>query len=138
MPAAEICAARFDRAVITLGHPCDEVVSLCRLRRRDHIVKRRFRRAISDILAHAAAEQDRLLQHHADLPAQRLRIPLAHIHAIHQHRASIDIIETRDQVHQRALASAGRSQQRNLLTRLHAEADALQHIIAADRSRAIR
>ena len=102
----------------------DKIVRLGCLGRRDHLLQRRIRLAIGDILAHGAAEQGRRLRHHPDLRAQRFRVPVAHIHAIDQNAPAGHIIETREQADQRAFAGSGRAQQRHPLARLHLKADA--------------
>ncbi len=70
----------------------------------------RGRRCIStecDIRADRVIEEDDFLTHERDLFAQALELVFAHIVTIHANRAFIDIIEARQQIHERRLAAAG-------------------------------
>ena len=53
--------------------------------------------AIGDVVAHRDRKDQRRLQHHGDLPAQRLEPVVAHIDAVDQHRARARIEEARQQ-----------------------------------------
>ena len=132
LPAGEVGAARFDPAVVALRHLRDEFVGLRRFRRVNDFFVGGQGRAVGDVIAHAATEEDGLLHHHADAGAQSGRIPFAHIHAIYFHRTAADIVETRNQVDQSALAGTGRAQQRDLLPGIGAEANAVQDVVPAD------
>ena len=51
-------------------------------------------------------KQVRILEHHADLPAVMARIEAPEIDAIDANRSPAHVIEARDQVHDRRLATA--------------------------------
>ena len=53
--------------VVAVGQGHDEVVGGRLLRRGDDVLGRGALPAVGDVLGDGAAEQDRLLQHHADL-----------------------------------------------------------------------
>ena len=59
-----------------------------------------------DVLAHRAVEQDVLLQHDADLPAQPGGVDRREIDAVDQHAAALGHVEALDQLGERALARA--------------------------------
>ena len=52
------------------------------------------------------------------LRAQVLLRHLAHVHAVHQHAAAVDVVEARDQADQRRLARAGAADDRRDLARV--------------------
>ena len=117
-----------DHGVVPVRQLADEVVRVRRLRRRDHLLQRRLRQAVADVVQHRAVEQVRILEHHADLPAVVPGVELAHVHAVDPDRAARHVVETRDQVHDRRLAAARRPDEADQLTRLHVEAHAAQHL----------
>ena len=67
--------------------------------------------AIADVVAHARAEDRRLLRHEGHAGAQRQRIGLGDRHSIHQDVASLRIVEPQQQLQDRALAGPGRPDQ---------------------------
>ena len=73
--------------------------------------------------ADGAGEQEDVLEHQADRPAQRREIPLPHVDAVDRHPAGVDVVEAQQQVGQGALAGAGVADDRQRLTRLDRERD---------------
>ena len=70
LAAGEARALLADHRVVALGQLADEVMGAGKLRSVDHRLDRRCRVGDRDVLAHAAVEEQVLLQHHADLPSQ--------------------------------------------------------------------
>src|SRR5262249_25900051 len=117
LTAAQAGAALADDRVVALGQAGDKRVSVGRLCRGDDLLLSRIEPAVANILAHRAAEQDRLLRHQADLRAQTLLRHAAHVVAIDQQRAGRWVVKARDEVDQRALARAAGPDQRDDLAR---------------------
>ena len=98
-----------------------------RPRRFFHLLLRNVRLAVGDIVPHRVVEQHRLLRDDADLRAQRIQRHVPHIVVVDQNLPAADVKESRNQVHQRALARAARSNHRQHLARLHFQIDVVQH-----------
>ena len=60
----------------------------------------------SDVLAHGAAEQQRILRNDADLATQGIQLDLVDVVTIDENSALLWGIETRQKLHQSALAAA--------------------------------
>ena len=87
-----------------------------------------------------------LLQHHAELRAVARQAHRAQVHAVHQHRARVRVMERRHQARDGGLARAGRPHQRrhragrrreahrfeHRLAGLVGERDVVEHHVAAD------
>ena len=101
----------------------DELGRLRDLRRVAHLVVGGVLFAVADVLRDGAGEEDRLLRHEADLRAQLLLRHLAHVHAVHQDAAAVDVVEARNQVDQGGLARAGAADDRGHLARAAPERD---------------
>ena len=69
-----------------------------------HRLDRRGRVGDGDVLAHAAVEQQVLLQHHADLAAQLRGVDQADVDAVDQHPALLGRVQALHQLGQGALA----------------------------------
>jgi hypothetical protein len=106
-----------DHGVVAFRQFQDEVVRAGQLRRPHHLLQRRARIGQRDVVADAAVEQHVLLQHHADLAAQRGGVGQRQIDAIHQHAAALRHVEALHQLGQRALAGAGAADDADHLAR---------------------
>ena len=84
----------------------------------DHLLVGRVEPAVADVVHHRVGEQERILQHDADLRAQAGSGHIAHIDAVDRHRAARHIVEARQQIDDRGLARAGRPDDRDRLARL--------------------
>ena len=120
-----------DDGVVALGQRGDEVGGLRRLGRRPHLVHRGLGAAIGDVVAHGAREEERLLQHHADLRAQARQGHLAHVVSVDEHGAARHVVEARDEVDDGALARAGGAEEGHQLPRLDREAHPTQDLALA-------
>ena len=104
--------------------------------------------AVDQVVADRAAEQKRLLEHHADVPAEVARGQLAHVDAVEQHPARVDVVEAADQVHERRLAAAAATDDADLFARpdreVHLREDrtmalvAEGHVVEADLALGLR
>ena len=66
-----------DHRVVTVLEPRDEFMRMRRARRRDNPFLRRVRPAVGDVLRDRRAEEHRLLEDHADRPAQPAQLEFA-------------------------------------------------------------
>ena len=127
LPPGEHDAAFTHGRIIAIWEAGDELVCLGRLRCGDDFVLSGVRAAVADVLPDRATEEDGLLKHNADLPAQRVEAHIAHIMAIQHHLSLTHVVEAGDQIDDGALARARRPEQRHGLPWLGDEADSLQH-----------
>ena len=74
-----------------------------------------------DVFCDRPREQPRVLQHHAHAGTHIAARHRVHVHAVDSDLACIDVIKTHQQVHQRGLARAGRTHNRDLLAGLDLE-----------------
>ena len=88
-PPRKGLAALADQRVVAVGQPQDEFVSPGRLGGGDDLVARGLRPAVGDVLGDRAEEQERLLQHDADMPAIFGDGERADVDAVDQDRASM-------------------------------------------------
>ena len=114
-----------------MRQPLDEVVGVGRLGGFDDLFHRRLQAPVVDVVGDCSGEQDRLLRHHADLPAERLETQRAHVMAVEEDAPALWIVEARNEIHQRGLARAGRSHDGDDLPRFHVERDVGQRAGAA-------
>ena len=82
--------------VVALGQFAHEVVRTGQLGRPDDRLYGRARIGYGNVLAHAAVEQQVLLQHHADLSAQLRRVYQADVDAVHQQPAALGRVQALD------------------------------------------
>ena len=95
-----------DLGIVAIRETHNKVVRICRLRCLDHTQWISTWLGVGDVLINASREQIRLLEHNPKLTTQVVELDLPHINAIHQNTALIRIIETRNQVDDRGLASS--------------------------------
>ena len=80
---------------------------------------------VGDVVADRPLEEPGVLQHHPDLGAQVLAPQPGDVDAVEGDAPGVEVVEPHDEVDQRGLAGAGRSDDGNRLTRLDAEAHVL-------------
>src|SRR6185436_4969585 len=113
--------------VVPIRQRPNELIRIRDTRRRLDLTPRRIRPPIRDVLRHRHREQERVLQHHRHLPANRHHLMVTNIVTIHQHPPRPRIEEPRDQTHQRALPRPRRTHKRDRLTRRNPQIDLVQH-----------
>ncbi len=86
-----------------------------------------FRAAVGDVLPDRRAEQERVLQHEADLVAQRLDGEAPDVRAVDLDRPGDRVVEARDQVDDRRLAATRLADEGRDLSGLDREAEVLEH-----------
>ena len=88
-------------------------------------------RRVCDVVAERRREQERVLGHHGHLAAQRGRVERTHVGAVHADAALGDVVEPRDQHHERALAGPGRAHEGDGPAGLNREVHVAEHRLAA-------
>ena len=109
LPAGEQRAAFADVGVEAVGHGHDVVVDLGPLRRLDDLVHLGVGLAVADVLKDGIGEQEDLLLHDADRAAQALLRHAAHVQPVDGDAAGRDVVKAWDELAERALAAAGRT-----------------------------
>ncbi len=87
----------------------------------------RVRRAKGEVGRDGVGKKKTLLEHDADAAPQVLHAVVARVHAVDQQPPGVRVEKPRHQAHQRALARAGRAQDRHAAARGHVEVDVVQH-----------
>ncbi len=87
--------------------------------------------AEADVFADGAREEERILQHDGEVPAQRGQVVLAQIDAVEQDAARSDLVEAHHQAGERGFARAGVADDGDGLARLDGEGHVLQNPLDA-------
>ena len=127
LAARERLAALADQRVVAVRQPEDELVRVRGARRGDDLRARRVGPAVGDVLGDRAEEQERLLQHDADVAAVVGHGEAADVDAVDQDRAVAHVVEAADQVDQRALARAAGADQADHLAGPDRQVEAADH-----------
>ncbi len=88
----------------------------------EDLAARCLRLPIGNVVPNGAVEQYRLLQHEADLLAERLLLKSPDIVSIDLHRTGDGVVKPGNQTDERGLARTGRSYQGHHLAGLNSEA----------------
>ncbi len=126
LPARKGDAALADHGLVAFGKTCDIARQPGDFGGAADLLRGGRFHAEGDVLRDGGAEQESLLRHEADLPAQFAGVEFAHVHAVHQHRAGGGIHQARHQADQRALARPGVAHHRDGGAGGNAQIDAVQ------------
>src|SRR5215472_2506200 len=118
---------RCDDGVVTVRLLHDELMSTSGSRRGNNLRKIGTRPAIADIFRNSAAEEERFLEHQADLFAEVVEAELADVHAVDLDGPLIGLVEAAKQVHQSRLANPRAPDNADVFARTDIEIDALKH-----------
>ena len=102
----EAAAALAHRVAEALGEPPGEPVETEHRRRLGDLVVARVGAREADVVGDRAREQERVLQHDAELAAVRAQVELAQVDAVGQDRALERVVEAGDELGERRLAAA--------------------------------
>jgi hypothetical protein len=131
LAARQARASLAQDGVVALGQPRDEVVRVGGLRRRDDLVHRRVELAVANVVGDRAREQQRLLEDHADLVAQRLELEVADVVPVDRDPAALGVVEADEHADEGRLAGARRADDRHALAGPDGERDVVQRVVAA-------
>ncbi|MNC22528.1 hypothetical protein D3C75_705310 [compost metagenome] len=134
MPARKIDSLLADQSIVPFRERINKIMGAGNFCSRLDLRLRRLLLAPADIILDGAGEQHRFLRNHGNPLPQGSRIHRAHILAVYQHSAGIRIIEAGNQIHQRAFAGAGGTDDAHRLSRLADQADPVQHRLSSGRS----
>ena len=124
---AQVCAVRGEHGVISLGQVGNEEVRVGELRSCLHFFIRRIQPAVTDVFAHRAGKQVRILQNHRKRAAQRGFFDAVEGDAVISDLALLHIVEAVDEVRDGRLASAGGAYEGDLLAWVCIERYVLEH-----------
>ena len=93
----------------------------------DQLVGRSAGSGEADVGGDGVAEQEALLENHADVAAEFLHIERADVVAVDEHATGRGIVEAWDETQQGGFARAGFADDRHAFTRRDREVDALEH-----------
>ena len=102
-------AALADESGVALRQRGDEVVRIGGARRRGDLRRRRIRLAEPQIVLDRAVEQIRVLPHHGDLIARRVRIERGEVGTADAHAAGLRIVKPQQQRRDGRLTAAARA-----------------------------
>src|ERR1700721_106866 len=83
-------------------------------------------RAEANVVRDGAGEEERILQYDTEAVAKDLQVVLAHVHAVNQDAAALNVIEAHHQAGNGCLARAGVADNGGGLVRLDSKADAAE------------
>ena len=126
LAARQVRRAFAQLRIVPGRHLLDELVRIGPYGGRDDLVARRAGPPVADVVRDGPAEKDRVLQHQANLTAERIQGQATDVGAVDAHLAGIGIVETGNQLGDRALAGAARADQRDHLAGTHVEAHVVQ------------
>ena len=125
LPGADVVALFVDHRVVAVGQRVHEAVDVGGARGLEDLLLGRVGIAVRDVLADRAAEEPRVLQHHADLRAQLRARDRRDAAPVERDLAPVQLVEPHDQVDERGLARAGRADDRDRLAGLGDERERL-------------
>ena len=124
---AQAAAVTGDRGVVSLGQVADKAVGVGQLSRRHDLLVGGVGPSVADVLGHGAGKQVRILQHHAQGPAQRIFLNIAHINAVIGDGPRVNVIKAIDEVRNGGFSCAGGAHKGDLLPGLGIQAHIVQH-----------
>ena len=93
----------------------------------DDLLLGRTGNGVRDVVADAVGEQERVLEHHPDLAAERRQRDVSHVDAVDRHPATAHVVEAGDQRRHRRLARPADTDERHHLTGVDVEIEPRQH-----------
>ena len=128
LAAGDVRAALLDIGVIAVRHGGNEFI-----RTREHagvteLLVRGVFVAPAEIFGDRTRKQLVFLQHHGNGVAQRLQIIIAHVHAAERQPAAGDIVQTRDELHERGLGRARAADDADRLAGTDVQINVIEHL----------
>ena len=87
----------------------------------------------ADVVGDRAGEEERILQHDAELAAVRAQLELAQVVAVDADRALVGVVEAADELRRRRLAAARLADEREAAAGRDVDVDRVQHRLACRR-----
>ena len=125
LAAADIGRFLVDHRVVSIRQGVDKEIDVRAARGLEHLLARGVPLAIGNVVIDRPGEQPGILQHHAEARAKGCPVHGPRIHAVDRDRAGIHIVKPHEQVHDRRLAAARRTDDGDLLSRRHVDAQVL-------------
>ena len=110
----------------------DELVGLDGARRGFHVRITRVWPGERDVVADGVGEEERVLEHDADLLAQRRERGVPYVDVVDPHGARVHVVEAGEEEPDRGLSRAGRADERHGLARVHREREVAQHRLGTE------
>ena len=107
--------------VVAFRQPADKAVGMGRFGGGDDLVVRCFRAAEGDDLPDRTGRQPGILQDHADVPAEGFPADAARFSPVQADCSAVDIVKAHQQVDERGLPAAGRTDDRHAFPGLHVQ-----------------
>ncbi len=129
LPARQLQPPLTDHGPVAVGELVDEFVHVGRpadLGHELHVGLLEARDPVADVLGNGPMQEQRVLGHVGDLPAQRLLGHPGHVLPVDEDRPAVDVHEPEHQLGQRRLARARRPDEADVLTRSDPEVEALE------------
>src|SRR3989338_7073425 len=126
LPGGKIATTLTEHRVVSVRQAHHEIVQLSLARRRDHFFFGNVETQ-RDVLPHCAHGDERILQHDADLRAQTCPVDVRQRRVVEKDAPVLWIVEAQQQTHQRTLAAARVSDNREELSWCNSEINILQH-----------
>ena len=111
---------------------CDELVGVDVAADLQDLVVRNALFPQDDVAANGAGEEEHILQHLAEVAAQRGNFNFPDVDAVDQDLTLLELVVAADEGQDRALAGAGGADEGDGLAGVNVEGDALQHPLAGD------
>ncbi len=128
LPTRKLHSALSDQRVVTLGQVLDKFARICCPCDCFYLFLRRSQSPVGNIFANSSAEEDRLLEHDADLFAPAFQLDMPDIPAVNSDTPALHIEEARNHVRDGGFPSPARSHERNDLAALSLEGDSMKHL----------
>ena len=93
------------------------------------LLARRVGPAEADVGGDRVGEEERVLEHHADVVAQRVEVDVANVDAVDRDAPGVHVVEAREHERDRRLARARAADERDRLARRDREIEVAQHRI---------
>ena len=131
LAAGEHHAALADDGVVSVRHGHHVLVNFSQFGGLDHIVHRRVRAAVADIIQNRTREEEDILLDDADAAAQIGQLDMADILPVERDRAGGNLVEARDQLAERRFAAAALADQRQHFAGLDVQIDVGENVALA-------
>ena len=121
LPARDVRRVLGEDGVVAIGQRPDELIGVRCSCRRDDLLHRGVLLAIRDVVADRPGEEPRVLQDHPESAPHDVTRQLPRVDAVEPDGTAVDLVEPHEEIDDRRLARARRSDDRDRLPRSHVE-----------------